>query len=103
MEDTHKGHDAVAVVTATGEYDADTVGPIAEELTAAAATHRTVVLDASALTFADSSFLNLLIRVHRTTALRIAAPQSQLLRLLEITGADQVLDLHPTLDEAARP
>ncbi|MFF4324105.1 STAS domain-containing protein [Streptomyces sp. NPDC001568] len=103
MEDTYERHNAVAVVTAVGEYDADTVGPIDEQLTAAAASHPTVVLDASALTFADSSFLNLLIRVHRTTTLRIAAPQNRLRRLLEMTGADQVLDVRATLKEATRP
>ncbi|WP_411104888.1 STAS domain-containing protein [Streptomyces sp. cmx-4-9] len=103
MEDTHEGRTTVAVVAAAGEYDTDTLGPIEEELAAAAATHRIVVLDASRLTFADSSFLNLLLRVHRSTALRIAAPQPQLSRLLEMTGADGVLDLRPTLEAATRP
>lgn len=92
-----------AVVAAAGEYDVDTLQPIADQLSAAAASHRTVVLDASALTFADSSFLNLLIQLHHTTDLRIAAPRHQLTRLLELTGADQLFDLRPSVEDALRP
>ncbi|MEU9031152.1 STAS domain-containing protein [Streptomyces sp. NPDC048383] len=101
--DTHEGHNAVAVITAWGEYDADTVGPLESRLAAAAATHRTVVLDTGAMTFGDSSFLNLLLKMHRITQLRIAAPQPQLQRLLRLTGADQVLDVRSTLEDASRP
>lgn len=49
-----------------------------------------LVLDASQVTFADSSALNRLLLIHQATTLRIAAPAPQLLRLLQITGADQV-------------
>ncbi|MEU3059439.1 STAS domain-containing protein [Streptomyces subrutilus] len=101
MDETHDRKD-VAVVTAVGEFDAETLGPIRAELFAAAETHRVVVLDAAALNFADSSFLNLLIQLHRATLLRIAAPPHQLSRLFEMTGADQLLDVRPTLAEAVR-
>jgi anti-anti-sigma factor len=88
------------VFSARGELDLDTLRPLADALTEASETHSTVILDASGITFADSSFLNLLLRIHRRTELRIAAPQAQLLRLLEITGGDTVLDIRPTLDAA---
>ncbi|WP_411104868.1 STAS domain-containing protein [Streptomyces sp. cmx-4-9] len=102
MEETNDRHTAV-VVTAEGEYDADNLGPLTDRLSTAAETHRTVVLDASAITFADSSFLNLLLKVHHTTALRIAGPRNQLSRLLQMTCADRVLDLRPTVEDALRP
>ncbi|MGI5451496.1 STAS domain-containing protein [Streptomyces sp. CA-243310] len=89
-----------AIVMAVGEYDIDTLGPIGDELTAAAETHQVVVLDTSGLDFADSMFLNLLLRIHRATTLRIAAPPIQLTRLLEMTGTDAVLDVRPTVDDA---
>ncbi|MFF0647338.1 hypothetical protein ACFYVV_27475 [Streptomyces tendae] len=44
-----------------------------------------MVLDASGITFADSSLLNPLIPTHWTVDLRVAAPTRQLCRLLEIT------------------
>ncbi|MER5728335.1 STAS domain-containing protein [Streptomyces sp. NPDC002138] len=100
-DETHDEQDIV-VVTGSGEYDLDTLDAISGELSAAAAAHRMVVLDASAITFADSSFLNLLIRTHHATRLRIAAPQGQLARLFEMTGADRVLDLRPSVEDALR-
>ncbi|MFJ8160269.1 STAS domain-containing protein [Streptomyces sp. NPDC096136] len=96
------GHRAGAgwVVVARGELDQDTLAPLEEALTAAADRHPLVVLDVGAVTFGDSSFLNLLLRVHRTTVLRIAAPGRQLSRLFALTGADTVLAQYPGVREA---
>ncbi|MCX4545664.1 STAS domain-containing protein [Streptomyces sp. NBC_01565] len=88
------------VVVARGELDQDTLGPLEEALTTAADRHRLVVLDAGAITFGDSSFLNLLLRFHHVTALRIAAPGEQLRRLFALTGADTVLSLSPSVEHA---
>ncbi|RST04281.1 anti-sigma factor antagonist [Streptomyces sp. WAC07149] len=88
------------VVAARGELDQDTLPSLEEALTAAADRHAVVVLDASSVTFGDSSFLNLLLRLHRLTELRVAAPGEQLLRLFALTGADTVLSLHPTVQDA---
>ncbi|MFH7595743.1 STAS domain-containing protein [Streptomyces racemochromogenes] len=88
------------VVVASGELDQDTLPSLQEALAAAADRHPVVVLDASAVTFGDSSFLNLLLRVRRTTALRIAAPGEQLRRLFALTGADTVLSLYPDVPAA---
>ncbi|MEU8465563.1 STAS domain-containing protein [Streptomyces sp. NPDC029003] len=94
--------DGIWVVAARGELDSETIGPLNETLVEAGNLHPIVVLDASAVTFADSTCLNMLLRVHRITRLRIAAPRQQLVRLLALTGADTVLDVHTTLDEAVR-
>ncbi len=89
------------VVVARGELDQDTLIPLEEALTGAAGVHPLVVLDAGAITFGDSSFLNLLLRLHRLTTLRIAAPGEQLRRLFAVTGADTVLSLHASVEAAA--
>lgn len=88
------------VVEARGELDQDTLAPLEEALTSAADGHAVVVLDAGSVTFGDSSFLNLLLRLHRLTALRIAAPGEQLRRLFAVTGADTVLSLHESVQDA---
>jgi anti-anti-sigma factor len=88
------------VVVAHGDYDANSIAAMAEALETAAKKHSRVVLDAAALTFADSTFLNLLLRIHQTTALCVASPAPQLRRILEITGADTVLDVRTTVAEA---
>lgn len=78
----------------------DTSGPVTDELLAAARAHAVVVLDTSGVTFADSSFLNLFLRAHALTDFRVAAAPEQLQRLLEMTCADTVLRLHPTVEAA---
>ncbi|OKK03820.1 anti-anti-sigma factor [Streptomyces sp. CB03234] len=91
------------VVVVRGEVDMTTIAPLADALNRAAASHPTVVLDASSVTFADSTFLNLLLRVHEATCLRIAAPTHQLMRLFQLTAVDTVLDVRATLEAATRP
>nr|WSX53461.1 STAS domain-containing protein [Streptomyces sp. NBC_00974] len=88
------------VVAARGELDQDTLAPLEEALVSAAAGHSPVVLDVGSITFGDSSFLNLLLRLHHLTALRIAAPGEQLRRLFAVTGADTVLSLHESVEDA---
>ncbi|MER7822964.1 MULTISPECIES: STAS domain-containing protein [unclassified Streptomyces] len=88
------------VVAAHGELDQDTLAPLEEALASAADRHRLVVLDAGSITFGDSSFLNLLLRLHHLTTLRIAAPGEQLRRLFALTGADTVLSVHPSVEDA---
>ncbi|MFF1542505.1 STAS domain-containing protein [Streptomyces sp. NPDC058291] len=88
------------VVVAHGDYDLNSIAPLEDALVTAARKHSKVVLDVSALTFADSTFLNLLIRIHRETGMRLAGPPANLQRLLEITGADGVLDVRATVGDA---
>ncbi|MEU6279643.1 STAS domain-containing protein [Streptomyces sp. NPDC047028] len=89
------------VVVARGDYDMHTIAPLAKALEDGAGTRPKVILDASGVTFADSTFLNLLIRAHHSGTLRLVAPSPQVRRLCEITGADAVLEIRGTVDEAA--
>nr|BFD83673.1 STAS domain-containing protein [Streptomyces sp. Xyl84] len=88
------------VVVARGAYDMQSITPLANALGAAAARGQKVVLDASGITFADSSLLNLLVRTHLATTLRVTSPPRQLRRLLEITGTDTVLEVRATVEDA---
>ncbi|MEU9242754.1 STAS domain-containing protein [Streptomyces sp. NPDC048385] len=90
----------VQVLVAHGAYDPALITPLAEALQAAAEKYPRVVVDTVGVTFADSTFLNLLIGIHHTTDLRIVAPPAQLRRLLELTGADQVLKVQANLEDA---
>ncbi|MFD5710915.1 STAS domain-containing protein [Streptomyces pharetrae] len=89
------------VVAAHGAYDLHSITPLANALRTAVEAHPKVVLDASGITFADSTLLNLLILTHQTGTLRVAAPSHQLQRLCEITAVDTVLEIRQTVDDAA--
>ncbi|MFJ9026462.1 STAS domain-containing protein [Streptomyces sp. NPDC102259] len=88
------------VVVAHGDYDTNTITPLEEALDTAARKHARVVIDVSGVSFADSTFLNLLLRIHHMTSLRVAGPPRQLRHLFEITGADTVLDTRENIREA---
>ncbi|MFJ3306799.1 STAS domain-containing protein [Streptomyces sp. NPDC086549] len=90
------------VILVSGAWDMNSITPLAEAMESAARKYAVLVMDASALTFADSSFLNLLLRIHHSgpATLRVAGPSPQLQRLLEITGADTVLDVRATVHDA---
>ncbi|MER7481553.1 STAS domain-containing protein [Streptomyces sp. NPDC126510] len=89
------------VVVARGSYDMDSITPLADALSVAARTHPKVILDASGITFADSTLLNLLILTHQAGTLRVVAPSAQLQRLCEITGVDSILQTRDSVDDAA--
>ncbi|MDQ0683661.1 anti-anti-sigma factor [Streptomyces achromogenes] len=92
--------DGVWVVVAHGTYDMDSIAPFAEALETAASKHTRVVVDAAGIAFADSTFLNLLLHINRLTQLRLVTPAAQLMRVLELTGADTVLDIRASVDDA---
>jgi anti-anti-sigma factor len=89
------------VVAARGDYDMHTITPLAEALDASARKHPKVILDASGITFADSTLLNLLIRTHQAGTLRVAAPPARVRQLFEIAGVDDYLEIRSTVDAAA--
>ncbi|MER7896755.1 STAS domain-containing protein [Streptomyces sp. NPDC096046] len=89
------------VVNARGSYDMDTITPLANALRTAIRRHPKVILDASGITFADSTLLNLLILTHQAGRLRVVAPSPQLRRLCAITGVDGILEIRDTVDDAA--
>ncbi|MGW1788209.1 STAS domain-containing protein [Streptomyces tubercidicus] len=91
------------VVAATGPLDIDNVAPLSETLQKAAEDGvARVVVDLSAVTFADSSTVNVLIQAHDALgpALRLAAPSAVLARLFTLTGLDTVLPLYESVAEA---
>lgn len=88
------------VVVVQGDLDMDSVPPLREAMERAATALPVLILDAGEVRFADSTALNLLLRIHQATTLRIAAPPAQLVRMLEVTGADQVLNLYPSTEQA---
>ncbi|MGW9374068.1 STAS domain-containing protein [Streptomyces xanthophaeus] len=80
--------DGVWMVVCSGEFDLDTTGKLAAACDRDAAAVRLLVLDVTGVTFADSSFLNVLIRLHNSRSIVLAGPlPHQLERLLEMTGA----------------
>ncbi|MEE4543975.1 STAS domain-containing protein [Streptomyces sp. V4-01] len=91
---------ALSVLTPHGDIDASTIEPLSAQMSAAAQAGASVILDAAAITFGDSTFLNLLLSTHRQTDLRIAAVPDGIGRLLSLTGADTVLRLFHTVEQA---
>jgi anti-anti-sigma factor len=88
------------VIEVGGKLDLDTLPPLRQALEAAADAQPTTVLDLSDVTFADSSALKLLLLFSQSTDLRLAAPSGALLRLLRITGTEQILRVHSSVEEA---
>ncbi|MFF4567939.1 STAS domain-containing protein [Streptomyces sp. NPDC001435] len=68
------------VTAVPGNWDFNSIAPLTEAMENAAGEHALLVVDVCAVTFADSSFLNLLLRIHNsgTTTLRLAGPLPQL-------------------------
>ncbi|MCF3137303.1 STAS domain-containing protein [Streptomyces olivochromogenes] len=97
--------DGAWVIAVPGAWDLNSLAPLTATMEKAAAAHALLVVDASAVTFADSSFLNLLLSIHNsgTTTLRLAVPAPQLQRVLQLTGADTVLDIRATVHDATTP
>ncbi|MFJ8050369.1 STAS domain-containing protein [Streptomyces luteogriseus] len=89
------------VVVARGTYDMDSITPLSDALGVAVREYPKVILDASGITFADSTLLNLLILTHKAGTLRVVAPSPQLRRLCEITGVDGILEMRTSVDDAA--
>ncbi|WP_371680920.1 STAS domain-containing protein [Streptomyces sp. NBC_01276] len=88
------GTDGAAVVVCTGEFDLDTAGRVAEACRTRAADAELLLLDVSGVAFADSSFLNELIRLRNARPTALVGPlPKQLLRLLEMTGALTLFDI----------
>jgi anti-anti-sigma factor len=66
---------------------------------------RVLLVDASGLTFIDSSALHQIIRAHRRLRasgclLAIVAPSKQVARILALTGLDTVVPVYATAEEA---
>ena len=88
-----------AVVVLSGEADTTTAGLLRETLAALLDTGaRLVTIEASGLSFLDSASMRVLVLAARALrgrhgSLVLARPQPVVTRLLEITGADRLLDV----------
>jgi anti-sigma B factor antagonist len=72
-----------------------------------AASPKLVVVDLSRLTFMDSWALHVILTAGRSLraaggALVLASPTGEVRRLLELTGADTLVTVHPSVKDAAR-
>jgi anti-anti-sigma factor len=91
------------VLALVGEFDLAAAAALREQLDAAKETaDRGVVLDLAEVTFVDSAGLRELLRAHEALAaerkrLVLTGLQPAVVRLLELTGATQLLVTAPTL------
>ncbi|WP_406096937.1 STAS domain-containing protein [Kitasatospora purpeofusca] len=98
--------DRTAVCVLVGDLDIETLPPAEQALDEALRTRPLVlVVDLEQVGFCDSSGLNLLLKARMSARsagaeLRLAAASPTVLRLLELTGADTVFLLHPTVADA---
>ena len=96
----------VAVVAVPEEIDIiNAAGLRAALLQAVSAGHSTLVVDMTGTHFCDSAGLHVLVRAHKRARadggdLLLALQAAEVLRVLEITGIDQVIPAFATLDEA---
>jgi anti-anti-sigma factor len=102
----HTTVDGIRVVTLRGEIDHDVKDVLSEALLSSdgAMPPRTVV-DLSAVTFMDSSGINVFVAAYKTASdaqgwLRMAGAQESVLRILELVGLDEVIPCHPTVEQA---
>jgi len=99
-------HDAVVVVSVAGELDMATAPQLQDQVADLLGKGRSrIVFDLSSLSFCDSTGLSVFVRAKNSSdeaggAVRLAAPQRGVLRILEVSGLVEVLQTHPTVDEA---
>ncbi|BBX64964.1 anti-sigma factor antagonist [Mycobacterium saskatchewanense] len=106
----HEAREDAVVVRVKGDVDSSTVDELTPHLTTAlelAATHpaRLVVLDLLPVTFFGSAALNAVLDCHEAgkeagTAVRLVADGDNVLRPIQVTELDRILDIYPTLTEA---
>ena len=108
MKLSYEDHDAVTVLTLSGELSADQTGAFQRACQERfAADIRDVVLDIEHLTFVDSAGLeSLLWLVDETSArggqVRLVNPDQTTMKILEITRLDRRFEIHETLESAAK-
>lgn len=95
-----------AVVTATGEIDITNADGLRDALlTALNSGALGLVADMTATTFVDSAGVAALVRASRRAAateaaVRLAATAPAVLRVLNLVGIDQLIEVHPSVTEA---
>ena len=99
------------IVRAGGELDAFVTDQLTEHLQAAedaVTPPAPVLLDLTAITYLSSAGIaTLVIHAQRLlemgSRLRVVADQSAVLRPITLSGAEDTVDIAPTLDDAAKP
>lgn len=107
-----EAHDDAIVVRVKGEVDSSTVDELIGRLTSAlqlAGTHpaRLVVIDLQPVTFFGSAALNAVLDCHEHgketgTSVRLVADHDQVLRPIQVTELDRILEIYATLSDALR-
>jgi anti-sigma B factor antagonist len=96
----------VAVAALAAEIDATNADEVRELLLTAVNQGATVLIaDMSRTTFCDSAGMTSVVRAYRRanesgTKFRLVADSPSVLRVLEITGIDRLIETYQTLDEA---
>jgi anti-anti-sigma factor len=98
------------VVQAKGEIDSSTVANLTKQLhaalqQAAAQDDRVLIVDLQDVTYFGSAGLNAVLDCHRSglntgTQVRLVADNGLVVRPIEVTNLDRVLELYPTLPDA---
>jgi anti-anti-sigma factor len=89
------------VATLRGEIDLSNAAEIEAQLAVAGERADALVVDLGALDYIDSSGFGMLERLSRKTTLRVAVPETSVVRrAFEITGLGQVVRVFPGVDEA---
>ena len=90
------------VVHVSGELDLATAPVL--EATLEGVSHEQLVIDLSGCTFLDSAGIRTLVAAARdrsgASRLRIVTADPGIVRLLEITGVDTIIHVHPSIDAA---
>ena len=100
----HQGAGGKTVLQVVGDIDLVSTDYLRAELLSAVE-HGTVVLDLDGVAFCDSSGLRVLLEAARRAkthgaAFLLAAPTAPVERLLDLTRADQVLEVFPDVASA---
>ncbi|MFJ7969670.1 STAS domain-containing protein [Streptomyces sp. NPDC096324] len=101
--------DGIRVLALAGELDTDTAGTLRQGLRPEEeCLPPLTVLDFGAVTFMDSSAINVLVAAHRDATaaggwIRMAALTEPARRVVEIVGLDTIIACHPTLAQALEP
>jgi anti-sigma B factor antagonist len=94
-----------AVAAVRGELDIMSSPDVASAIGSLAKRRRVVIVELSGLAFIDCGGLGVLLRVQRAARLGggdvlLAAPAANVLRLLSLTGLDEVFSVHASADAA---
>ena len=106
----HEAREDAVLVRVKGDVDSSTVDELTPHLTAAlqvAAKHpaRLVIVDLQPVTFFGSAALNAVLDCHEGgketgTSVRLVADNDHVLRPIQVTELDRILDVYPTLSDA---